>query len=140
MDIKEFKKYIIKYLIEKHNFIYKNNLLYKEYKDFFFVIDIIYSKFGYYKIFYNYSIKKLHNERVLIDYDVQIGRDLQSPDNVFNKEFLTKISYKDLNGILNKTFQIITLLEKKGIKYIYKYDKDIMFDKSREFLESVIKN
>ncbi len=139
MEFKEFKQYVINYLVEKNDFIFEKNLLYKEFNDFFFVINIVYSKFDYYTIIYNYSLKNLHKEKALIDFDVQISRDLQTPVNVFNKEYLSGISEKDLKKKLDKTFNIVLLLEKKGINYIYKHDKGIIFKKSREYLESIIK-
>lgn len=137
MNKKEFKNYIKEYLMDNEDFKCKNNLLYKEYEDFFFVINIFHSDFGsHYKIIYNYSIKELHKERTLIDFDVQIGRDLQHPENIFDEEFLSKATNEKLNLELKKTFKILELLEKKGLKYIYKHDHQILFKASSNFLKN----
>lgn len=137
MNRQEFRNYIKEYLINNENFTYKSGLLYKEFEDFFFVINIFYSDFGSHcKIIYNYSIKELHKERTLIDFDVQIGRDLQCPENIFTEEFLNKASNEKLKLELKKTFNILEPLEKKGLKYIYKYDYQILFKESGNFLKN----
>lgn len=122
MEFKEFKEKVSNFLIQNYNFEMKSNFLTKKYLNFQFVICIVKSSFGkHYKILSNVYVPELHSyEKIssMKNCEKIIHEDVQTPEDLFSKEFLSEKTEEEIFVYIKKFFDIILeKLNKEGIKY-----------------------
>lgn len=141
MKYNEFKDIVAKFLELNYKFEMKNEFMFKDYKDFKFVICIVKSSIGkHYKILSNFYVPEIHSYKELAsmkDCDKIFHEDLQNPENFFSIQFLKenddKIILQHIKNIFDK---VLGNINREGINYFYnKKEKYFFSEDFKEFMK-----
>lgn len=141
MQFKYFKDVVSRFLESKYKFEIRNGFMFKDYKDFQFVICIVKSSLGkHYKILSNFYVPEYHFYKELTsmkDCEKIFHEDLQNPENVFSQHFLIENDDEIILQYIKNIFdKVLENINKEGIKFLYnKKEKHCFSEDFNEFMK-----